>query len=143
MLPWEVPVLVRRKFILLGWAGIISICTFSVRSALADLTIPSNRLMTWAGGMGLDAVGGIPSYPSVTCAGLHPDNSTDDTAKINSCISAAAANSAVLIPAGSYKVSGDILMKSRVVLRGAGAAPPFLPGAQDGSITTVLNMTGK
>ena len=105
--------------------------------ASADI-IPADRRINW--NAGLDPEGGIPNYASVTCTGLHNDNSVDDTVQINTCIANAAPNTAVFIPAGVYRVNGDINMKSNVVLRGAGSGTPWLPAASSG--TTTLNMNG-
>src|SRR5439155_15106866 len=70
-----------------------------------------------------------------------PTGGTDNTSRINACISGAAANTAVFLAAGVYRVDGSITMKSNVALRGAKAAvSPWLPAA-DGTATT-LNMAG-
>ena len=107
--------------------------------AYAIYDVPSDRRITWSAG--LDSSGGIPNYTSVTCTGLDPSGTIDNTAQIQTCITIAAAGTAVFIPAGTYRVDGTITMKSNVVLRGAKAAvAPWLPAA-DGSATT-LNMNG-
>jgi hypothetical protein len=103
--------------------------------------LPPTRSTAWKPA-GLDGVGGIPNYPSVTCSGLDATGSTDVTSKINACIANAAANTAVFLPAGTYRVDGSITMKSNVALRGAkAAAAPWLPDA-DASATT-LNLAGQ
>jgi hypothetical protein len=107
--------------------------------AQAIYELPSERTIEWSAG--LDSVGGIPVYPSVTCDGLDPSGSVDNTSLINTCISNAAPDTAVFIPAGVYLVNGTIHMKSRVVLRGVKAASiPWLPEA-DSTVTT-LNLNG-
>ncbi len=108
------------------------------RVVIAAYDLPTARRIAW--NAGLDTVGGIPSYPSVVCNGLDPTGATDNTSKINSCISGASAKTAVFIPAGVYRVDGSITMKSGVALRGAGAGPPWLPDASGGA--TTLNMNG-
>lgn len=100
--------------------------------------IPDERRTAWTQ-LGLDSEGGIPTYPSITCTGLHPDNSVDDSARINACIANAAPNTAVLIPAGLYRIDSSINMKSNVVLRGAGVAYPWMPTASPSSTQLNLN----
>jgi hypothetical protein len=102
--------------------------------------LPADRTTSWYPA-GLDTVvGGIPTYTQVTCNGLDPTGVTDNTSAINACISSAAAQTAVYIPAGTYRVTGNLNMKSNVVLRGATvSAPPWLPTG-NASMTT-LNMT--
>jgi hypothetical protein len=100
--------------------------------------IPDQRRTAWFPA-GLDSQGGIPNYPSVTCTGLHPDNSVDDSARINQCISSAAPNTAVFIPAGVYRIDANINMKSNVVLRGAGVVFPWMPTASPASTQLNLN----
>lgn len=102
--------------------------------------VPPQRRITW--NAGLDPVGGIPNYTNVTCTGLDPTGVADNTSRIQTCINNAASGTAVFIPAGRYKISADLNMKSNIALRGAKATAsgPFLPSA-DASMTT-LNMTG-
>ena len=111
-----------------------------VRNSFAVYSIPSDRKITWSAG--LDPVGGIPTnYTEVTCNGLHNNNSVDDTAAIQACIDNASSNTAIVIPAGVYKINGTITMKSNVILRGAKASGwPFLP--TDDATATTLNMNG-
>jgi hypothetical protein len=73
--------------------------------------------------------GGIPSYPvchNATDYGATGDGVTDDTAAIQSAIDACAADHAVFLPAGTYRVGGDIQLRSHVVLRGAGPGQTIL-----------------
>src|SRR5256712_13746409 len=106
----------------------------------AGYDVPPDRRITWRAG--LDPVGGIPNYTNVTCTGLDPTGVADNTSRIQTCINNAASGTAVFIPAGTYKISADLNMKSNIALRGAQATAsgPFLPNA-DASMTT-LNMTG-
>src|SRR3989454_4390823 len=102
--------------------------------------VPPGRRITW--NAGLDPVGGIPNYTNVTCTGLDPTGVADNTRRIQTCINNAASGTVVFIPAGTYKISADLNMKSNIALRGAKATAsgPFLPNA-DASMTT-LNLTG-
>ena len=111
-----------------------------VTDSYAVYDVPPGRRITW--NAGLDPVGGIPNYTNVTCTGLDPTGVADNTSKIQTCINSAASGTAVFIPAGTYKISADLNMKSNIALRGAKATAsgPFLPNA-DASMTT-LNMTG-
>src|SRR2546422_712503 len=111
-----------------------------VTDSYAVYDVPPGRRITWSAG--LDPVGGIPNYTNVTCTGLDPTGVADNTSKIQTCINSAASRTAVFIPAGTYKISADLNMKSNIALRGAKATAsgPFLPNA-DASMTT-LNLTG-
>ncbi len=104
--------------------------------AWAVYDVPSGRKINWEAG--LDSVGGIPTYTSVTCTSAKGDGISEDGANIQGCINAAPAKTAVFLPAGTYKVSSEISMKSNVVLRGAGASYPWLPAASAGS--TVIEL---
>jgi hypothetical protein len=117
------------------------LCAFAAcpSRAWSAYDVPSGRRIVWAPA-GLDIVGGIPNYTSVTCTGLDPTGATNNASQINACIASAAAGTAVFIPAGTYRVDGNIAMKSNIVLRGAGAGPPWMPAAASG--TTTLNMNG-
>jgi hypothetical protein len=100
---------------------------------------PGNcRLISWQTGSDLWNGGTLPVYPSVTCAGLAGNGTTDDGPAIQACINKAAANTAVYIPAGTYLVNSTVALKSNVVLRGAKAegGPPFMPAA-DAAATTI------
>ena len=61
---------------------------------------PSNcRQIPWQAGSDLWNGGTLPVYSQVTCTGLHADGVTDDSAGIQACITNAAANTAVYLPA--------------------------------------------
>jgi hypothetical protein len=93
----------------------------------------SDRLIDWSGaGVWVGGTKGIPDYPvGVTCAppaySVYPDQATDSRAGIQAAIDACPAGRAVYLPAGTYRVGGQINLKSGVSLRGAG------PG-----VTTIL-----
>ena len=127
----------RRNFPF--WLLILALGFPSLSWAVYDL--PSNRKITWSAG--LDPIGGIlsASWTQKTCTGLHNDGSVNDTTAINNCISTASSNTVVYIPAGVYRVDGNINMKSNVVLKGAKAAvSPWLPTAD--ATATTLDMNG-
>ena len=123
-----------RRLVLL----IVFSCIASAGNVLAVYDVTPDRRILWSAG--LDQEGGIPGYRSVTCSGLDPTGATNNTTQINNCISSASPGTAVYIPPGTYMVNGNITMKSNVVLRGAGIAPPWLPLTSAG--TTTLNMNG-
>jgi hypothetical protein len=96
---------------------------------------PSNsRQIKWSAGSDQWNGGSLPNYSSVTCSGL-ATGTVDQTSKINTCIANAANDSAVYIPAGTYKVDGQIKLKNRVVLRGAGASATTLNLGSGGGIS--------
>ena len=105
----------------------------SISFAVYD--IPSNRTTTWIAGSDIWNNGTLPIYPSVTCSGLQT-GTVDQTSKINACIANALDQTAVYIPAGNYQVNGVIKLKSRVVLRGAGASATTLNLGAGGSVST-------
>src|SRR5213594_1962075 len=128
----------RVVFVLFSFAIVSG--ALGTNSAYAVYDVPPGRRITW--NAGLDPVGGIPNYMNVTCTGLEPTGVADNTSRIQTCINNAASGTAVFIPAGTYKISADLNMKSNIALRGAKATAsgPFLPNA-DASMTT-LNLTG-
>jgi hypothetical protein len=60
----------------------------------------------------------------VTCAppayNVYPDQTTNSRAGIQAAIDACPSGKAVYLPAGTYRVGGELYLKSGVVLRGAG-----------------------
>jgi hypothetical protein len=100
-----------------------------------DSDCPANcRRITWSAGSDIWNGGTLPKYNSVTCTGL-VTGTADQTAKINTCITNAANDTAVYIPSGTYAVNGSIKLKSRVVLRGAGLGSTILNLGSDGNIS--------
>lgn len=104
------------------------ISLFLPLSTWAVYDLPDTRRIAWQAGSDIWNGGALPNYPSVTCSPLYGDGVSDDTSRINACITAAAANTAVYLPAGNYYVAGTINLKSRVVLRGAGSGKTILIG---------------
>ena len=101
---------------------------------------PANcRVIAWRAGSDLWNGGALPIYPSVTCAGLAGNGTTDDGPGIQSCINALSPGQCAFIPAGHYLVNSTVRLKSNTCLRGAKAegGPPFLPAA-DAAATTIL-----
>ena len=87
--------------------------------------ITTDRRVDWENEAGI--AGGIPSnittvFASVTSAPYSADSTgaTDASGAINAAIAACPANQIVSIPAGIFKISNPIELKSNVILRGAG-----------------------
>jgi hypothetical protein len=123
--------------------ALIVFWSFAIPNVNADYAIPAARRISWYPA-GLDVVGGIRTSfrRTTTIRRLHPDGSVDDSGTINAAIAAARPNTLLTIPAGTYLIRNDIIMKSGVVLRGAQAClPPWLPAA-NGNATTLLMSNG-
>ena len=110
----------KKTFI---WVMLSSLFLFP-KLIWAVYDVDATRRITWSAG--LDPVGGIPTYTSVTCSGLDPTGNTNNATQINSCITAASSGTAVYVPAGTYLIQSDINMKSNVALRGAGSTSTTL-----------------
>jgi hypothetical protein len=120
-------------------SGLLIVLALAFASSTWADDLPADRRINWFPA-GLDTVGGIPTYPSVTCTGLDPTGATDSTSQIQACIDNAAANTAVFIPAGTYRITFSLNMKASIALRGARpVVSPWLPQAN--SAMTTLNMT--
>lgn len=73
--------------------------------------------------------GGIPTYSAgvvVTDYGAVPDGVTDCTAAFTSAYNAAANGTAIIVPAGTYKLTGSVTIRKNVVFRGAGSASKII-----------------
>jgi hypothetical protein len=116
---------------------------FALSACLAQTySLPSDRTITW-NPAGMDVVGGIPSGTWSNCVTTQCNTVSGGTvtaASINAAITSAPANTVVNLPAGPWAISGNINMKSNVVLRGAKpAASPWMPTAD--SSATQLNLS--
>jgi hypothetical protein len=109
--------------------------TYSLPSDNANC--PGNcRVIPWQTGSDLWNKGALPTYPSVTCTGLAGNGTSNDGPAIQTCITKAAANTAVFIPAGTYLINSTLRLKSNVVLRGAGTTSTFINLGSSGTLTT-------
>ena len=106
----------------------LSILSLLLALSAGAQIVPASRLATWHGNVGVP--GGIP-YRTNIAATLGAGASVS---AINSAISAAPSNSVVLLSAGSYTVSSQILLKSGVTLRGAGPGSTILNASANQSI---------
>jgi len=109
-----------------------------------DTGCPANcRQIPWDAGSDQWNNGTLPTYGGNVCSGLvEGDGTTDNTAAIQACINAAGTDSAVILPAGIYYINGTIRIKSRSVLRGAGAPAPYLPSLASGATTLKIGSGG-
>jgi hypothetical protein len=106
-----------------------------------DSGCPANcRQIPWLAGSDLWNGGSLPNYTSVTCSPLFGDGTTNDAARLQTCINNASANTAVYVPAGSYYINGTVRLKSNVVLRGA--KPAGLPWLPTGDVTATTFLLG-
>jgi len=99
--------------------------------------IPAGRRINWKPGI----PGGIPNrtviFANVKNAPYNAvgDGIADDRAAIQSAINACPAGQVVFIPAGTYRVSGLLAMKSYVTLRGAGPSQTTILADHSGGAT--------
>lgn len=111
------------------FSSALAVVTTTAPLAWAEYDLPTDRRIPWRAGSDLWNGGALPAYPGSPCGGLRADGASDGTAAINTCIQAAAAKTAVVLPEGTILVRGVIRLKSDVVLRGAGASRTRLIGA--------------
>ncbi len=102
-----------------------------------DAACPNGcRVVPWSAGSDLWSGGTLPNYTPVTCSGLAGNGTTNDGPAIQTCINAAAANTAVFLPSGTYLVNSTVRLKSNVALRGNGTTHTFINLGASGSLTT-------
>jgi hypothetical protein len=86
--------------------------------------IPASRRITWQAGI----PGGIPARSTIFANVTQPpynaqaDGIADDTSAIQNALNACPADQVVYMPAGTYKITSTIHLKSNVTLRGSGNA---------------------
>lgn len=83
--------------------------------------IPDDRRVEWTGNIGIP--GGIPERSTVCAtvdASTYGDGTTDATAAIQSALDNCPDDQVVLLPAGTYRVTDAIRVRSHRVLRGEG-----------------------
>jgi hypothetical protein len=94
--------------------------TWTIDLTVRDV-IPLARRTTWNPGI----PGGIPSRTTI-CATLNAatygDGATDATSAIQAAIDACPEGQAVVLPAGTYRVTSNLKIAKGIVLRGAGPA---------------------
>lgn len=111
-------------------------------SPMAQYTLPADRTPNgttggWVAGSDIPDFGGIPTYTSVTCTGLHDDGVTDDGPGIQACLNALSSGQAALIPAGTnYYVNIVIRVPSHTALRGVSSTATVLVLGTAGRVDT-------
>jgi len=129
----------ERSFIVLFWlfVGMMACCeakTSEEPPIDPSVLLPADRRIDWTPGI----AGEIPTYPVAINVKNAPYNArgdgvADDTAALRQAIANCPARSAVLLPAGTYRLTSriDIVSKS-IVLRGEGPARTFLRSEASG-----------
>ena len=97
-------------------------CTALANAQLWSGILSPSRAVDWSHA---GVIGGIPSSNwsqcvTTACNTVTTNGPSSTAAQINAAIASAPANSVVLLPAGTYSLSNEILLQSNVVLRGAG-----------------------
>lgn len=98
--------------------------------------LPGNRLNTWFPGIP-EGIADAPVQANVKDYGAVGDGVADDTNAFEAAI-AAAPNGAVLIPAGSYRITRKIAIRTSTVLRGEGSDKSHLIFDMPGQTTEAL-----
>src|SRR2546426_5017891 len=96
-----------------------------MRGAVAALTGPVSREIGWTGGrQDLASLLGSPDVFNVRVFGAMGNGTADDTAAIQKAIDAArdAGGGLVFIPAGTYRVTSTVVLRSPVSGIGGGRA---------------------
>ncbi len=103
-----------------------TVTTPSATHSLSTPLLPDDRQIDWSGaGVYVNGVKGIPTYAVGVDAKSAPynakgDGTADDTSAIQKAINACAAGQAVLLPQGTYRVSGTLMINKGIVVRGEG-----------------------
>jgi len=85
--------------------------------------IPAARLFAWSANVNVGVPGGIPTgrtLSSTIDAGTYGNGTTDARAAIQAAITAANAGTYVFLPDGTYRITGSLIPKANVTLRGNG-----------------------
>lgn len=119
--------------------------------AAAVFGLPSDRNISWLPGI----PGGINSSQYTTTInvknyGATGNGSTDDTSAIQNAINAAGDYTVVYLPAGTYRTTAPIRLKSKMILRGAGPSQTKIVNygtaneilGANGSAGTEVSVTG-
>jgi len=105
--------------------------------------IPAERCVVWQGNVGVK--GDIPSQRKVFVNIKHPpyyatgDGLHDDTRAIQQAIDDCPKGQIVFLPAGNYKITKGIQLKSDITLRGAGIDSTSIQGATGLSSTHLIS----
>lgn len=101
--------------------SIILLFIFLPVNSIAAPVLPQERSITWEGNVGVE--GGIPNRLTicncVTDYNAHADGS-DTSSEIQACIDNTPSDGIAYLPAGTYRLSSSIRLRSNKTLRGAG-----------------------
>ena len=119
-------------FSLLLMKRIILLVVAAAYAANAEI-VPPDRRITWNPGI----PGGIPTYPVGINAKDPPYNAkgdgvADDTSAIQVALNACQTNKAILLPAGTYKISSLLNVRTRTALRGEGPSRTIIKNTRGG-----------
>jgi len=123
-------------------AKLVSLILVLEIASLDAEIIPASRRIDWSVGKTVGVPGGIPNRTTigkkVTDYGADPSGAMDSTEAIQNAINNARTGQVVYIPAGTYKIAGNITPRSNVTLRGAGMCLTILK-PQGGGNGTIQN----
>jgi len=114
-----------------------------------DGILPSNRWVDWSrAGVWSGGVKGIPNRTTIFCnvkvsipgstLVAHGDGVKDDTAALMAAVSACPAGQVVLIPEGTYRISGVLEIGAGIVVRGEGPDKTRIVNYSDSSVFEVF-----
>lgn len=95
-------------------------CLLSGVSSSVGEIIPADRRINWDPGI----PGGIPARTTIykTLDTIDKTGGSDVTSAIQSALNSCPANQVVMLPAGTFRINGTIVMPNNVTLRGAGSS---------------------
>jgi Pectate lyase superfamily protein len=109
---------------------------FVLAHTVAGQIIPASNQIDWTQS---GITGGIPNRTTIatTISTSLANDSTDATSAIQSALNSCPSGQVVFLPAGKYRINGNITIPSNVVLRGAGPSSTILDahGSGNGVIT--------
>ena len=141
---------VRYTWLILFFGFHCSFFVFGLTWAPASTNIPSDRLVDWSvAGVWYNGVQGVPtSYTLGVDATASPYNCdktgvNDITSGLQAAINACAANHYVYLPAGTYKLLGQVTIgKSNIEIRGAGPGQTIIMYYGSGQYTPAIYFVG-
>ena len=120
----------NRRQLLLFSLGLLLLIPSGAKAQIWTGIIGTNRAVDWSA-PGVN--GGIPARTTI-CSTLSPGVTA---AQINSAISSCPANEVVYLNSGTYSLSSEIVMKSNVTLRGAGANLTLITFSSGGTTCSI------
>ena len=120
----------NRRHLLPFSLGLLLLIPMAARAQSWSGLIAPNRAVDWSTA---GVAGGIPARTTV-CTTLNPGATVT---QINSAIASCPANQVVYLNAGTYNLTGEIVMKSNVTLRGAGANQTLVTFSTGGNACSI------